>query len=198
METMEITDIQKITMFQQAVDILEGKFMMLMGDDKVNGPSLRYSLEENIGMLIEEICSNSPETAIADCQTAFEDLNKILGDQDLSKLDYTAADTVRGKFMHAMKIKLSPLIVKKLESGKDAELVKLYSERFAEAQKDFMQYGEGSFMAIPDNIIPSWYADLSTRRQYEQLQRDAASDPQAAKILDDVHAKTMKDLRGEE
>ena len=197
-EAMEITDIQKNNLFQQAMDLLEDKFMMLIRNSKVNGPGMRYSLEQNIGMLIEEISSNNPETAVTDCQAIFEELNRIFGEQDLSKLDYKASDKIQGQFRHTMKIRLSPLIVKKLESIKDTELAKLNTEWFAKAQKQFMQFGLGSFMAIPNKIIPSWYKDLSTRRQYEQLQRDAASDPQAAKILDDVRTQTMRKLRGED
>lgn len=199
METGEISEIQKLELFQQAIDQLEDRFMMLLiGQDENDRKTMQYFFEENLGMLIEEVCSGNPGTGTAECQTFFEELSRILGNQDLSKLDYQAKDLLRGKFTHSIKIKLSPLIVKKLESSNDMERANIFKKHFVEDQKSFLQEGEGSFMGLPDDIIPSWYTDLATRRQYEQLQRAAASDPKAAKILDDTRAQALKKLRGEE
>lgn len=197
MEQMKVTEVQKIELFGEAMRLLEDRFMYLAGVSPANRAAMKYNMETNIGMLIEELCSNNPMGGVGECKDVFEELNRILGDQDLSVLHFSDKDKLRGKFVHAIKIKLSPLLAAKLESMNEVENAKQVRTWFAQDQKRFLQTGMSALLGIPDQVVPKWYTDLAKRRQYEQLQVDALSDPEAAKILRNIQSQAMHKLRGQ-
>jgi len=198
--TSPVTEQQKIGLYREAMTALEEKFMALYSDDKNLADSALDSLKRAVSALIEEACAANPENGIQECQSFFQELASLFAkynNEALEKMPTKGKDELLSRLLHMINLRVTPLLINKMEKLGDKTKSKWYKDDFASTKKMFMKDGFGQWPTIGEKDVPPWFQTVTNQERFEKLQRDSISDPKAAQILKDIRTKVRRDLKGE-